>query len=74
MLLTLSARSFISRLDDLDAKTRLVLDAARPDDAPESDLGGAFTEKVWAVSTRLYKSDPFADPDHHRGDADAATP
>ncbi len=47
-----------SLLDNVDAKMNLALDAARPEDAPESDLGGDFTEKLWALDTRLYKPDP----------------
>jgi len=62
---------FISMLDNLDAKMNMALAAARPDeeDAAESgekpaDLGGDFTEKVWALgNVKLYRPDPAADPD-----------
>lgn len=56
---------FISNLDNLDAKLNMAIAAARPDpeDAAESaekeaDLGGDFTEKIWALGTRLYRPDP----------------
>jgi 3'-5' exoribonuclease len=48
----------VSMLDNLDAKTTMALAAARPDNlAP--DLGGNFTEKQWALSTKLYRPDPL---------------
>jgi 3'-5' exoribonuclease len=50
---------FISNLDNLDAKMNMVLDAAdraKLDRSPE--LGGDFTEKVWALGTRVYRPDP----------------
>ncbi|MEM9883873.1 MAG: HD domain-containing protein [Planctomycetota bacterium] len=51
---------FISGLDNLDAKLNLALGEARPegDAKPAQDLGGRFTEKIWALETRLYKPDP----------------
>jgi 3'-5' exoribonuclease len=46
---------FVSQLDDLDAKTQVGLTAA--------DRGGtrvgAFTDKVWALGTRIYRPDPL---------------
>ena len=52
---------FVSALDNLDAKMNLALAAARP--TPSStgtgeSLGGDFTEKIWALDTKLYKPDP----------------
>lgn len=49
---------FVSNLDNLDAKMNMVLDAAGRDKQGKADLGGAFTEKVWALGTRVYRPDP----------------
>lgn len=51
----------VSLLDNLDAKTQIALDAARPDRAANFDLGGNFTEKNWALGSKLYRPDPLAD-------------
>lgn len=54
---------FISRLDELDAKTRMGIDHTRPGgdaaSASAAQQSGNFTEKVWALDTRLYKPDPL---------------
>jgi len=50
----------VSLIDNLDAKTTMTLQAARPDRANEA-LGGNFTEKNWALGTKLYKPDPLND-------------
>jgi 3'-5' exoribonuclease len=50
----------VSQLDNLDAKTTMALAAARPDREKAFDLGGNFTEKQWALDTKLYKPDPLA--------------
>lgn len=47
----------IHQLDNVDAKTQMALDAGRPD-GDKTELGGNFTEKVWALGTRLYRPDP----------------
>jgi 3'-5' exoribonuclease len=52
----------IHQLDNVDAKTQMALDAARADDT-KADLGGNFTEKVWALGTRLYRPDPVKQAD-----------
>ena len=49
----------VSQLDDLDAKTTIALDAARPERAAAHDLGGNFTQKQWALQTKLFRPDPF---------------
>jgi len=49
---------FIAQLDNLDAKTQMALTAARPDVPAAIDMGD-FTDKVWALDTRLYKPDPL---------------
>jgi 3'-5' exoribonuclease len=49
----------VSMLDNMDAKTTIALEAARPAIAPAADLGGNFTEKQWALDTKLFKPDPL---------------
>ncbi len=51
---------FVSILDNLDAKLNMALAAARADDPRDksAELGGDFTEKIWALDTRLYRPDP----------------
>ncbi|RMH24964.1 MAG: HD domain-containing protein [Planctomycetota bacterium] len=52
---------FVAMLDELDAKTFIALNAARPPEAPAFDLGGNFTERQWALqNVRLYRPDPLA--------------
>lgn len=51
----------VAMLDDMDAKTTIALDAARPNYASASDLGGNFTQRQWALDTKLYRPDPLAD-------------
>ena len=49
---------FISNLDNLDAKMNMVMDAA--DRGKEPSSKGDFTEKIWALNTRIYRPDPTA--------------
>lgn len=49
---------FVAQLDNLDAKTQMSLTAARPDVPAAIDMGD-FTDKVWALDTRLFKPDPL---------------
>lgn len=49
----------VSMLDNLDAKTQMSLAAARPD-MSASELGGNFTEKQWALDTKLFRPNPLA--------------
>jgi len=52
----------VSMLDNLDAKTIIALEAARPETAAAHDLGGNFTERQWALkNVKLYKPDPLAE-------------
>lgn len=58
----------VSMLDNLDAKVFIALAAARPDlaaadssDQTGAALNGNFTEKQWALDTRLFRPDPLAD-------------
>jgi len=50
----------VSQLDNLDAKTAMSLAAARPERNSQFDAGGNFTEKQWALDTKLYRPDPLA--------------
>lgn len=50
----------VSLLDNLDAKTTMALAAARPDRASAFESNGNFTEKQWALDTKLYRPDPLA--------------
>jgi 3'-5' exoribonuclease len=50
----------VAMIDNLDAKTTMALAAARPDRANALDLQGNFTDKLWALNTKLYKRDPLA--------------
>ncbi len=49
---------FISQLDGLDAHTQTALDNARPW-IPTASGDESFTEKVWALNTKLYRRDPL---------------
>ncbi|MDP1662482.1 MAG: HD domain-containing protein [Phycisphaerales bacterium] len=50
----------VAMLDNLDAKTFISLAATRPErEAPVGNLGGNFTEKQWALDTKLFKPDPL---------------
>ncbi len=51
----------VSMLDNVDAKTTIALCAARPDRTAAFDLGGNFTERQWALDTKLYRPDPLAE-------------
>ncbi len=58
----------VSMLDNLDAKMFMALTAARPDravsdaaDQTGETLRGNFTEKQWALETKLFRPDPLAD-------------
>ena len=48
---------FVSQLDNLDARTQMALTAAERERAPVE----GFTDKVWALGTRIYRPDPLAD-------------
>ncbi len=50
---------FVAMLDNLDAKTEMALSHSRPDPAPVLVIEGDFTDKVWALGTRLFKPDPL---------------
>lgn len=48
----------ISMLDNVDAKMNMALTETRDPDNLAANAAGDFTEKVWALSTKLYKPDP----------------
>jgi len=50
----------VSQLDNLDAKTTMSLAIARPDRASAFESGGNFTEKQWALDTKLFRPDVLA--------------
>lgn len=50
----------VSMLDNLDAKMAMSLAATRPDREKDVALNGNFTEKQWALDTKLYRPDPLA--------------
>ncbi len=52
---------FVSMLDNLDAKTSMALAQTRGDTGPDAESTAEFTEKVWALDTRLYRPDPLAE-------------
>jgi 3'-5' exoribonuclease len=49
---------FVAQLDNLDAKTQMSLSAARPE-IPAAIDQGDFTDKIWALDTKIYKPDPL---------------
>lgn len=51
----------VSLLDNLDARCFIALAAARPDREFNADLGGNFTEKQWALETKLFRPDPLSE-------------
>jgi 3'-5' exoribonuclease len=51
----------VALLDNFDAKTFIALAAARPDREYAGDMGGNFTEKQWALDTKLFRPDPLKD-------------
>ncbi len=50
---------FVAMLDNLDARTAMALAHTRPEQAPAADVPGDFTDRVWALGTRLYRRDPL---------------
>lgn len=50
----------VAQLDNLDAKTTMAMAAARPDGSPPLEAGGNFTERQWALDTKLFRPDPLS--------------
>jgi len=57
---------FVAMLDNLDAKTAIAIEAAGRDRADLRQPGHEFTDRIWAIDTRIYRPDPLA-----LGDGDA---
>lgn len=55
----------VAHIDDLDAKLHMAIAATRSETGAEKseELGGHFTEKIWALDTRLYRPDPTRLPE-----------
>lgn len=49
----------VAMIDNLDAKMEIAVTSARAERQQGLDLGGSFTEKVWALGTKLFKPDPL---------------
>ena len=50
----------VSMLDNMDAKLHIAIEAGRGEagDTKAPDVGGNFTEKIWALETRIFRPDP----------------
>ncbi|MEQ9460808.1 MAG: HD domain-containing protein [Phycisphaeraceae bacterium] len=48
----------ISLFDNADAKLNLAIAAAKRDQLKPDSLQGDFTEKIWALETRIFRPDP----------------
>lgn len=56
---------FVAMLDNLDAKTALALAQTRPEEpSGEKKAESPFTDKIWALGTRLFKPDPLQEESH----------
>jgi 3'-5' exoribonuclease len=51
----------VAMLDNLDAKTTIALCACRPEQDRSFELGGNFTERLWALDAKLFRPDPLAE-------------
>jgi 3'-5' exoribonuclease len=51
----------VAILDNLDAKTTIAMECARPTRAKAVDLGGNFTDKHWALGTKMFRPDVLGD-------------
>lgn len=49
----------VNLIDNIDAKTTIALSAARPEREKPFDLGGNFTERQWALGTKIFRPDPL---------------
>ena len=58
---------FIAMLDNLDARTSMALEATRPVGVEPVEGAGAFTDRIWALDTRLYRQDPLGDSEEQSG-------
>lgn len=53
---------FVAMLDNLDARTAIAVHAADRARGDAHDPGHEFTDKIWALDTRVYRPDPLAEP------------
>ncbi|MBM4114122.1 MAG: HD domain-containing protein, partial [Phycisphaerae bacterium] len=53
---------FVAMLDNLDARTAIALHAADRPRGDSHEPGHDFTDKVWALDTRIYRPDPLEAP------------
>ena len=51
---------FIHQIDNVDAKTHMAI-AACKESGRADELGSTFSEKIWALGTRIYRGNPLAD-------------
>lgn len=56
----------VSMIDNLDAKAHMAVAATRGERSTEA-LGGNFTEKNWALGTKLFRPDPLREPGQTQG-------
>jgi len=52
---------FVAMLDNLDAKTTIAIEAADRERGDARQPGHEFTDKIWALDTRIYRPDPLED-------------
>ena len=50
---------FVAHLDNLDARTAMALQGARRGEAPGPVEQADFSDRIWALNTRLYRPDPL---------------
>ena len=50
---------FVAQLDNLDAKTFIAIDASGRTKKKSVDLKGNFTQKQWALDTKIFRPDPL---------------
>jgi len=48
----------VSLIDNLDAKMNMAIAAGRGESVKADAVAGNFTEKIWALETRIYRPDP----------------
>lgn len=51
---------FVAMLDNLDARTAIAIAAADRGRGDSHEPGHEFTDKIWALDTRIYRPDPLA--------------
>lgn len=59
---------FVAMLDNLDARTAIAIAAADRERGDAHEPGHEFTDKIWALETRIYRPDPLASVAAPQGD------